>query len=352
MSFGPNIVVYSGLLIGLVFGAVGLLSSFCLLSSLRGWWGEGDGRLVRTYALAIGVAVLASQLLVLGHYVDLDKSIYLQASFSAPLMFFGGLLFGYGMVLSNGCASRALVLLGRGNLRSFVVIVTLGIAAQMTLKGLIAPARLAVLQATQSAPDIISLPALLATLGLDATAARILAMLAVSGGLALFAFSHPAFRKSGGQIAAGVVIGLLVAGGWFATGFLGADDFNPAPLTSITYVAPIAESVQYVMLSTGLTLNFGIALVGGVLAGSFITALLTNRFKWEGYTSPTHMIRSISGAILMGAGGAMALGCTVGQGLTGVSTLALASFVAVTGIVVGTAFGLRGPLQVRALAKA
>lgn len=244
------------------------------------------------------------------------------------------------------------MLLGRGNLRSFVVIVTLGIAAQMTLKGLIAPARLAVLQATQSAPDVVSLPALLATLGLDATTARVLALLVVSGGLALFAFSHPAFRKSGGQIAAGVVIGLLVAGGWFATGFLGADDFNPAPLTSITYVAPIAESVQYVMLSTGLTLNFGIALVGGVLAGSFITALLTNRFKWEGYTSPTHMIRSISGAILMGAGGAMALGCTVGQGLTGVSTLALASFVAVTGIVVGTAFGLRGPLQVRALAKA
>lgn len=87
MSFGPNIVVYSGLLIGLVFGSVGLLSGFCLLSSLRGWWGEGDGRLVRTYALAISVAVLASQLLVLGHYVDLDKSIYLQASFSAPLMF-------------------------------------------------------------------------------------------------------------------------------------------------------------------------------------------------------------------------------------------------------------------------
>jgi len=352
VSFGPNIVVYSGLVIGLIFGAAGLLSGFCLLSSLRGWWGNGDGRLVRTYALAIGVAVLATQVLAFGQYVDLDKSIYLQPSFSAPLMFLGGLMFGYGMVLSNGCASRALVLLGRGNLRSFVVVVTVGIVAQMTLKGLIAPARLSALAATQSAPDIVSLPALVATLGLDATAARLLAMLVVSGSLIVFAFAHPAFRKSWGQIAAGVVIGLLVTAGWFATGFLGADDFNPVPVTSLTYVAPIADSVQYVMLSTGLTLNFGIALVGGVLAGSFITSLLTNRFKLEGYTSPGHMVRSIGGAVLMGAGGAMALGCSVGQGLTGLSTLALASFVAATGIVTGAAFGLRGPLQVRALAKA
>ena len=352
MSFGPDIAVFGAFLIGLIFGAGGLLSGFCLMSSLRGWWGNGDGRLVRTYALAVGVAVAASQLLMLGHAVDLDKSIYLQPTFSAPLMFFGGLLFGYGMVLSNGCGSRALVLLGRGNLRSFVVVVTLGIAAQMTLKGLIAPARLAILQSTQGTPDIVSLPALLGTLGLDATVARILAMVAVSGALVVFAFSHAAFRRSRGQIAAGVVIGLLIAGGWFVTGFLGADDFNPVALTSLTYVAPIADTVQYMMLSTGSTLNFGIALVVGVIAGSFITALLTNRFKWEGYTSPQHMIRSISGAAFMGAGGAMALGCSVGQGLTGVSTLALASFVAATGILVGAAAGLRGPLQVRALASA
>ncbi|MCO5129458.1 MAG: YeeE/YedE family protein [Xanthobacteraceae bacterium] len=352
MSFGPDIVVCCGLLIGVIFGAAGLLSGFCLLSSLRGWWGDGDGRLVRTYALAIGVAVAATQLLALGGAVDLDRSIYLQTSFSAPLMFAGGLLFGYGMVLANGCASRALVLLGRGNLRSFVVVVTLAVAAQMTLKGLIAPARLALLRATQATPDIVSLPGLLATLGLDAMAARVLALVAVGGGLALFAFAHPAFRKSGGQIAAGVTVGLLVAAGWFVTGFLGADDFNPAPVTSMTYVAPVADAVQYVMLSTGLTLNFGIALVGGVLAGSLATALLTGRFRWEGYTSPAHMIRSIGGAALMGAGGAMALGCSVGQGLTGLSTLALASFVAASGIVAGAAFGLRGPLQARGPAKA
>src|ERR1700684_1990263 len=125
----------SGLLIGLAYGAVGLLSGFCLLSGLRGWWADGDSRLIRTYALALGVAISATQLLAAAGVVDLGKSIYLQPSFSAPLMFAGGLLFGYGMVLANGCGARALVLLGSGNLRSFFVGVFIWIAAGVTLKG-------------------------------------------------------------------------------------------------------------------------------------------------------------------------------------------------------------------------
>jgi hypothetical protein len=168
--------------------------------------------------------------------------------------------------------------------------------------------------------------------------------------LIIFAFAHPPFRRSWEQVAAGVMIGLLVAAGWFATGYLGADDFNPAPVTSLTFVAPIADSLQYVMLSTGLTLNFGIATVGGVFVGSLVTALVTRRFHWEGYRSPRHMLRSAGGAALMGAGGAMALGCSIGQGLTGLSTLALASFAAVAGILLGSAAGLRGPLRVPPLA--
>jgi uncharacterized membrane protein YedE/YeeE len=352
MDSAANIVVLAGLVIGLIYGAVGLLSGFCLMSSLRGWWAQGDSRLIRTYALAAGVAVAATQLLAANDLVDLGKSIYLQPSFSAPLMFFGGLLFGYGMVLSNGCGSRALVLLGRGNLRSFVVVIVLGIAAQMTLKGLIAPPRIALLQASQTAPKIISLPALLSMLGIGETFARTLAASVISGALIIFAFAHAPFQRSREQIAAGVAVGLLVAAGWFATGYLGADDFNPTPVTSLTFVAPIADTLQYVMLSTGLTLNFGIATVAGVFAGSLVTALATRRFHWEGFTSPRQMLRSAGGAALMGAGGAMAYGCSIGQGLTGLSTLALASFVAVAGILLGTAAGLRGALRVQPLATA
>lgn len=347
-----NIVVLAGLLIGMVYGAVGLLSGFCMMSGLRGWWAEGDSRLVRTYALALGVAVAATQLLAAGSVVDLGKSIYLQPSFSVPLMFFGGLLFGYGMVLSNGCGSRALVLLGRGNLRSFVVVIVLGIVAQMTLKGLIAPARIAMVQVSQATASVTSVPALLSTFGLNETLARMLAASVMSGALIVFAFAHLPFRRSLGQIAAGVAVGILIAAGWFATGYLGADDFNPAPVTSLTFIAPIADALQYVMLSTGSTLNFGIATVGGVFAGSLLTALATGRFHWEGFTSPRQMLRSAGGAALMGAGGVMAFGCSIGQGLTGLSTLALASFVAAAGILLGTAAGLRGALRVRPLAAA
>jgi uncharacterized protein len=347
-----SIVILSGLVIGLVYGSVGLLSGFCLMSGMRGWLADGDGRLIRTYALAIGMAVAATQLLAAAGTVDIGKSIYLQPTFSAPVMFFGGLLFGYGMVLANGCGSRALVLLGRGNLRSFVVVVVLAIFAQMTLKGLIAPARIALAGATQTTATANSVPALLAAAGLSGTAARMLAASIVSAALIIFTFAHPAFRRSPGQIAAGVVVGLLVAAGWFATGYLGADDFNPTPVTSLTFIAPIADALQYVMLSTGSTLNFGIVTVFGVFAGSLVTSLATGRFQLEGFRSPRHMLRSGGGAALMGTGGVLALGCSIGQGLTGFSTLALASLIAVAGILVGTAAGLRGALRVRPLAAA
>jgi hypothetical protein len=219
--------------------------------------------------------------------------------------------------------------------------------AQMTLRGLIAPARIALLQATTTKPAYLTLPELLLAGG--GLPARIIIASVVSVALIIFAFAHAPFRRAGGQVAAGIAVGLLVAAGWFATGYLGADEFNPAAVTSLTFIAPVVDAVQYVMLSTGLTLNFGIAMVFGVFAGSLLTALVTRRFRLEGYTSPLHMLRSIIGAALMGSGGAMALGCSIGQGLTGISTLALSSFVAVAGILLGTAAGLRGALRVRPL---
>src|SRR5947207_6556459 len=153
-----SIVLLAALVIGLIYGAVGLLSGFCMMSSMRGWLAEGDGRLVRTYALAMGTAIAASQVLAASGLVDLNKSIYLQPSFSAPVLFLGGLLFGYGMVMSNGCGSRALVLLGRGNLRFFVVVMVLAIAAQMTLQVLISPARISLVQVLQMTVLTNSLP--------------------------------------------------------------------------------------------------------------------------------------------------------------------------------------------------
>jgi uncharacterized protein len=348
----PSVVIVAGFLIGGAFGAIDLLSGFCLTSGLRNWWTANDGRLIRSFALALAVAIAGTQLLAAAGLVDLGQSIYLQPSFSAALILLGGLMFGYGMVAANACVSRALVLLGRGNLRSLVVVAIVAVTAQMTLKGLIAPMRLAFLHWSQTTLQTISLPALLTGAGLSDSAARLLAVVAVSGVLVVFALANAPFRRSYGQIAAGLAIGLLIPAGWFATGYLGADPFDPAPVASLTFVAPSADSLQYVMFSTGSTLSFGVALVGGVLLGSFVTALFTRQFKWEGYTSTAHMLRSIGGAALMGCGGALAYGCSIGQGLTGLSTLALPSALAATGIVLGAAAALRSPVRVPALAAA
>ena len=348
----PNIVLIAGLLIGLVFGAVGLLSGFCLTNGLRNWWTQGDGRMVRSFALALAVAIAGTQFLAARGFIDLSQSIYLQPAFSAPLMLFGGLLFGFGMVAANACASRALVLLGRGNLRSLVVVAVVGVTAEITLKGLIAPTRLAVLHWSQTTLHDISVPALIAAGGPSDSFARFLAVALTSGALLIFAFSHAPFWQAKGQIAAGVAIGLLIPAGWFATGSLGADPFNPAPVASLTFVAPIADTLQYAMLSTGSTLSFGIVVVAGVLLGSFVTALVTRRFEVEGYSSTRHMLRSIGGAALMGCGGALDYGCTIGQGLTGLSTLAVPSILAATGILLGAAAALRSPVRIASPATA
>ena len=352
MATIPNIVLYAASLIGVVFGIAGLLSGFCLTSGLRNWWQEGDGRLIRSFALALAIAIAGTQALAGAGLVDLGQSIYLQPSFSAALILFGGLLFGYGMVAANACVSRALVLLGRGNLRSLVVVIVVGVTAQMTLKGLVAPLRLAFLNWSQITLKSVALPDIMAAHGLDAGLARLVAAALVSVVLLAFALTHAPFRKAYGLVAASVVIGLLIPAGWFATGYLGADPFNPAPVGSLTFVAPSADSLQYVMFSTGSTLSFGVVVVAGVLIGSFVTALVTRRFALEGYTSVQHMLRSMGGAALMGSGGAMAYGCTIGQGLTGLSTLALPSAVAGTGILLGAAAALRSPMRIAALANA
>ena len=266
MAAVPNIVLYAASLIGVVFGTAGLLSGFCLTSGLRNWWQEGDGRLIRSFALALAIAIAGTQALAGAGLVDLGQSIYLQPSFSAALILFGGLLFGYGMVAANACVSRALILLGRGNLRSLVVVIVVGVTAQMTLKGLAAPLRLAFLRWSEITLKSVALPDIMAAHGLDAALARLVAAAVVSVALLAFALTHAPFRKAYGLVAASVVIGLLIPAGWFATGYLGADPFNPAPVGSLTFVAPSADSLQYVMFSTGSTLSFGVVVVAGVLA--------------------------------------------------------------------------------------
>ncbi|MCO5148054.1 MAG: YeeE/YedE family protein [Aquamicrobium sp.] len=341
-----ELTLWAGLVIGLAFGIAARATGFCLVSGLRGWWapaGTGTAK-IRAFALALALAIAGSQALDAAGLVDLRRSLYAQTSFAPALILTGGLLFGYGMVLANGCGARALVLLPGGNLRSFVVLVSLGIAAYATLSGLIAPLRIAAsaVGVVASPPD---LAAALAPYGFSEPAARLVLALPLATILAFLAL-RPAARGERGTLAGGAAVGLAVVAGWYATGVLGADDFQPAPLASLTFVAPVGETIQYAMLATGMRPSFGVAIVAGVFLGALATALVTRTLLLEGFASPQAMLRSMAGGALMGVGGALALGCSIGQGLTGLSTLAPASFVAAGGILGGAWVALRGPLRV------
>lgn len=347
MMAPDQIVLWAGLIIGLAFGVCGQVTGFCLTRGLVGWWVEGDGRKIRAFALALAVALLGAQVLDAAGLVTLGASLYMQPSLPVPVLVIGGMLFGYGMVMANGCGARALVLLGSGNLRSFLVLVCLGVAAAATLTGLIAPWRVAAQAATAVAAPVSppSLPAWLALVGLDGAIARWLVVIAMSGGLAAFAFAHAPFRGDAKAVLSGLVIGGLVVAGWYATGVLGADDFDPAPLESLTFIAPVANTINFAMLATGIRLTFGVTVVIGVFAGALLAALATRTVRLEGFSRPVSMLRYMGGGALMGMGGALALGCSIGQGLTGLSTLALGSFLGAGGILAGAWLGLRGPLR-------
>ncbi|MCE8034012.1 MAG: YeeE/YedE family protein [Halomonas sp.] len=332
-----ELVVWSGLAIGVLFGSAAQLSGFCLLRGLANTTAEGDTRKLRAFALAMGVALIGSQSLAAAGLVSLDASLYATPSLAWLAVPLGGLLFGYGMALANGCGARALVLLGSGNLRSFVVLVCLGLAAYMTLSGVLAPLRLWLESSASLRLTATGLPALLGLPG------WLLALL-IGGALLGWAFAAQEFRASPRDWLGGLIIGALVPAGWYATGVLGFDDFEPVRLASLTFVAPIGESLQYLMLSTGTRLSFGVSVVAGVLLGALATALLRRDWTLRSFDSPTHMLRSMAGGALMGLGGVMALGCSIGQGLSGISTLSLTSFVAVAGIVLGAQLGIRRPL--------
>ncbi len=338
-----QLVAWFGFIIGLLFGVVGQRTRYCTAGGLREWWTEGNPRRAAALLVALACAVAGTQLLVAFGWVDLRASLYLQTSFSWLLIPVGGVLFGYGMILARGCGSRALVLLASGNLRSFVVLLCLGIAAAVTLTGPLAVWRLDLAEATSVSfpwPEP-SFVGLIESWGVTPGAVRWGFVLAVGLALIVPALTRMGLHRYPREAAGAALIGLLIPAGWLVTGHFGADDFEPVTVESLTFVAPISDAIQYVMLSTGIRAGFGVIVVGGVLVGALISTLIAREFRWQGFDSPRHMLRSMTGGVMMGIGGALALGCSIGQGLSGLSTLAMPSFLAVVGIVLGARWSVR-----------
>jgi uncharacterized membrane protein YedE/YeeE len=342
-----TIVSLGGFITGLVFGATAQRTNFCTMGAISDLVLMGDSRRFRAWALAIAVAIIGTQALHFGGAININKSIYLTSNLGWLGAIIGGGMFGFGMTQAGGCGSKTLVRLGAGNLKSLIVAIVLGIVAYMTLRGLFALARVQLETVTNielktrglDNQNIGEMAGVL--LGMSTDVGRVAVAAAVSAALLIFCFKDDAFRHSVSNIIAGIIIGLCAVAGWVVTGVLGADEFNPVPLASITFVAPVAESLQYLMTFTGSTINFGIAVVGGVIAGSFLMAVGTRTFQIESFVDRGDLLRHLTGAALMGAGGVLALGCTIGQGITGMSTLALGSVIAWLSILGGGYLGVK-----------
>ncbi len=336
-----------------IFGAVGNKTNFCTMGAVSDWVNMDDKGRMRMWLLAIAVAILGSNALHLAGVIDLGKSIYPGPNFTWLSYIVGGFLFGVGMTLGSGCGSKTLIRIGGGNLKSVVVFVFLGISAYMTLRGLFGALRVELLEkAAITLAGNQDLPSIFARLAGGDRKTWVLALsLVIGGGLIAFVYASRDFRVNFDYTLGGIVTGLVVVGGWYVSGKIGyiAEDpqtlqeafvaTNTGRMESFSFVSPMAFSLDYLMLWTDKSkiITYGIASAAGVVAGSAAWALATRSFQWEGFRDAEDTAMHILGGILMGFGGITALGCTVGQGISGFSTLALGSILTFAALVAGSA---------------
>jgi hypothetical protein len=357
MDVGMNpavLVVWGGFVLAFIFGAVANKSNFCTMGAISDvvnmeHWGR-----MRMWLLTIAVAMIGANLLYYFGMIDLSKSVYQRPVLPWLSLLLGGALFGVGMTIAAGCTNKNLVRVGGGSLRSVVVLTVLAVSAYMTLKGVFAQWRAdyldpVAIDLSQWGLSAQSLPAVLAkATGLSDRTALLVTLCVVGLGLLAFVFKDKRFRANRSQVFGGVVLGLLVAAAWYLTGHLGFGEdpqtmeavyfaTNTRTLESMSFVAPVAYTLEMLMMWTdkSLRMTFGIASAIGVVLGSFAYAVSTRKFRWEGFASVEDLRTQLLGAVLMGFGGVTAIGCTIGQGLSGVSTLAIGSFLALAGIIGG-----------------
>jgi len=349
-------VLWAAFALAVAFGAIAQRTHFCTMGAVADIVNIGDWTRMRMWVLAIAVAMIGFNAMVALGWVEAGDSLYAAPRLLWLSHLFGGLLFGFGMVLASGCGSRTLVRLGGGNLKSLVVLGVLGVSAYMTMRGVVAVARVAVVDAVAwTLPTGQDLPSLLAHASSAARPALALALGGTLGlGLLTWVLARPAGRGAD-VLLGGIGIGAVIVGVWWVSGRLGHLSEHPVTLEpaflgtnsrrmeSLSFVAPVAYLVDWLILfsDTSRVLTLGIVATLGVVLGSAVVALASGSFRWEGFAGTEDTANHIVGAALMGVGGITALGCTIGQGLSGVSTLALGSFIALGGILAGGVLGVR-----------
>jgi hypothetical protein len=342
--------------LSVLFGASAQRTHFCTMGAVADIVNIGDWSRMRMWALAIGVAMLGFNAMVAAGWIDAGKTIYAAPRLTWLSAIVGGLMFGFGMVLASGCGSKTLVRIGGGNLKSLVVFIVLGVAAFATIRGITAVARVATVDRVAielaGGQDLPSLAA--AAIGLAKAQAALLLGALIGGALIVWTLAR-AEGRSADVLLGGAGLGAVVAAMWWVSGRLGyvAEDpntlqeafvaTNSQRMEALSFVAPIAYTLDWLLFFSDKSklLTLGIVSTAGVVVGSALWALASRSFRWEGFANVEDTGNHLVGALLMGIGGVTALGCTVGQGLSGVSTLAIGSFIALASIIAGAVLGVR-----------
>ncbi len=305
----------AGLAIGGAYGVLAQRSALCLRRSLVGTWQE-CAPAMGAWAMAFATAIAGTRLAVALDLVSFDAHRFLASDLPIASALVGGALFGVGMVLAGGCVSRLTVLAGTGNLRSLLVLLVFAVTAHAAMKGVLAPIR--------STAGAATLPA-----------GELSALTAVPGGeiwpvgiaLAALAFALRS-RAPLSHLAMAAAAGLLVPLAWVGTGFVLLDDFDPIPMQSLGFTAPVADTLFWAVAATSIPAGFSVGLTAGVLVGSLVASISAGEFRWQSLEGPRQTGRYLAGAALMGVGGVLAGGCSVGAGLSGVSTASIAALLA------------------------
>ena len=332
-----TVAALTGFLGGIALGFCARWGRFCTLSAIENAVLGADDSGLRSWAIAIAVAIIGTYGLDHAGLIDISSSFYLANPTSVLATIVGGLLFGLGMALVGTCGYGCLARMGGGDLKSLVTFLVMGITAYATLNGVTAYVRVAAFPSSDSQEQPASLIHQLSAW--SGTGTHALAY-GVAVALIVLCLASSVFRAQPKKILIGGLVGLTIVWGWFSTGVLAADDFDPYPLQSYTFSAPLGETVIYVMTMTGSSLRFGIGAVAGVVAGAAFTSLALGHFRWEACDDAREMRRQIFGGFLMGFGSVVALGCTIGQGVSAASALAISAPVALLSIFIGAWIGL------------
>ncbi len=351
-------VLASVFTIAVIMGAVVNKTHFCTMGAVSDWINIGDTGRMRAWVFAMVVALLGVIALEFSGTVNLSGETfppYRSSNFAWPRYVLGGLLFGLGMVLASGCGNKTLVRVGSGNLKSLVVLLIGMVASYLMLwSPLYEKAFLPWLQPatinlarygmpTQQAGDVIA-----GLLGQASSKTNNMAVaLMFAAGMLIFVFRSKDFRSSFDNILGGAVVGLAIVAGWYLTGGplgqswkdyaeMATDIPSRVQVQSYTFVSPMGDTVRYLLDPAKFSLiNFGVVALVGVIAGSFIYAVFTKTFRVEWFASAGDFVNHAIGGALMGIGGVLAMGCTVGQAITGMSTLAIGSMLTFAAIVAG-----------------